>query len=151
MVAAFNLQGAAYDRSRRAFHVHDASPPRLTAGVGVHDVPGLAARCSGLPVIAYCDADEVSVFVSGLGPHGSCLRLQVARGLGKEVVRGVHTARHLGERHTLGCMHGETEDGRLPSGLWSWCLRNGCMVNLHEHGVLPAMLTSATLAHTMLV
>uniref|UniRef100_A0A1D2AEY2 galactinol--sucrose galactosyltransferase n=1 Tax=Auxenochlorella protothecoides TaxID=3075 RepID=A0A1D2AEY2_AUXPR len=58
VVAAFNLQGAAYDRSRRAFHVHDASPPRLTAGVGVHDVPGLAARCSGLPVIAYCDADE---------------------------------------------------------------------------------------------
>lgn len=59
VVAAFNLQGAAYDRTRRAFRVHDASPPELSAGVRVRDVPGLTERCSGRPVAAYCDARKV--------------------------------------------------------------------------------------------
>ena len=32
VVGVFNLQGASWDRSRRRFHIHDASPPELTGG-----------------------------------------------------------------------------------------------------------------------
>ena len=32
IVGVFNLQGASWDRSRRRFHIHDASPPELTGG-----------------------------------------------------------------------------------------------------------------------
>ena len=32
VVGLFNLQGSSWDRSRRRFHIHDASPPELEGG-----------------------------------------------------------------------------------------------------------------------
>lgn len=38
VVAAFNVQGASWSRTKRAFHTHDASPPALEAVVRPQDV-----------------------------------------------------------------------------------------------------------------
>lgn len=54
VVGVFNLQGASWDRSRRRFYVHNASPPELEGAPGGRHVclrEGAAARSSrrGLP------------------------------------------------------------------------------------------------------
>lgn len=42
VVACFNIQGSAYERSLRRFNTHDASPPALAASVRPSDAPVLA-------------------------------------------------------------------------------------------------------------
>lgn len=44
VVAAFNLQGSAWDRSRRQYLTHVKDPPLLETEVCVSDVPLLAPR-----------------------------------------------------------------------------------------------------------
>ena len=46
VVAVMNLQGASWDRSRRRFYVHNASPPPLTTTVRVTDVEPFRAFLS---------------------------------------------------------------------------------------------------------
>lgn len=47
VVAAFNLQGSAWDRSRRQYLTHTPKPPTLHTEIRVADVALFAARQSG--------------------------------------------------------------------------------------------------------
>jgi raffinose synthase len=48
LLGAFNVQGAAWSVKRRAYRVHDRSPPALRVGIGPADVPhlGRVGRCA---------------------------------------------------------------------------------------------------------
>lgn len=71
VIACFNIQGSAFERSLRRFNTHDASPPALAASVRPGDAPVLADAAELFA--AYLDSSKVGgkrklwVFESGFG------------------------------------------------------------------------------------
>ncbi len=98
VVAVMNLQGASWDRSRRRFHVHNASPPPLTTTVRVTDVEPFRAFLSaaGAPVGSRGATNGHAAVSAGGGSAYSYAMLGGSGGSGRGSGAGQHAGNGLG-------------------------------------------------------
>ncbi|KAL4442956.1 hypothetical protein ABPG77_008447 [Micractinium sp. CCAP 211/92] len=80
VIACFNIQGSAFERSLRRFNTHDASPPALAAYVRPGDAPVLADAAEMFA--AYLDSSKDLRLLGA----ADCLEVRLAGGGGSDVV-----------------------------------------------------------------
>ncbi|KAL4457682.1 hypothetical protein ABPG75_012547 [Micractinium tetrahymenae] len=80
IVACFNIQGSAFERSLRRFSTHDSSPPALAAAVRPSDAPVLAGAAEMFA--AYQDSTKELRLLGA----ADCLEVRLAGGGGSDVV-----------------------------------------------------------------